>query len=185
MSNQSKIIRLFQAAQQQKREGGRKSAVIITASVSVIVLLLVSWFFVTHLGKAKIAAARAIEDAKKYNEVISNLQAENDWFRAEAEHRKQVRFLERDVQLKDVELLGSGVSGYVQNYGTSAIGDIKLTALVEGADGMLHEKTITVKSSDGSPLKRWQRRPFRIVLDLDPGDGAEATVFINDLQVVE
>jgi hypothetical protein len=185
MGNQAKIIRLFQAAQQRRSESMTWRPVAATAGIALLVLLLVTWFFMVKLGKAHISAARAIDDSKKYSEVISTLQAENEWFRAEAEHSRQVRFLERDLRLGDVELSGSGVTGYVQNYGTNAFGDIQLTAMLKTADGTFHEKTVTVKSSDGSPLGRWQRRPFRIVLDMDPGPDANATVFIKDVQVIQ
>jgi hypothetical protein len=184
VGNQTRIIRLFQEAQQKKREGRGWKPVAVTAGISLVLLLLVISFFAVQLNRQKIAAERAVKDAKKYSEEISNLQQENEWFRAEAEHQKEVRFLERDIQIKNVELSGSGISGYVQNSGSVEVGDIKLTALVKSADGTLNEKTITVKSSNGRPLMRWQRRPFRIALDIDPGPDAEATVYINDVQAV-
>jgi len=184
VGNQTKIIRLFQEAQKQKREGRSWRPVVVTVGVSFVILLLVASFLVVQLNKQKRAAARAIKDAKKQSEVIANLQEENNWFREEAERRKQVRFLERNLQIRDVELGGSGVSGYVQNSGTEAVADIKLTALVKSADGTLNEKTITLKSADGRPLMRWQRRAFRIVLDMDPGPGAEVTVYIDDVQAL-
>jgi archaellum component FlaG (FlaF/FlaG flagellin family) len=77
------------------------------------------------------------------------------------------------------------LKGYIKNTGTREIGTITLTAMcLDESSFPVCKQVNTVRSSDGNPLKQYQRRRFNITIDSPPDNSKTVQVFVSNIEFI-
>ncbi len=75
------------------------------------------------------------------------------------------------------------ISGYIQNTGKREVNDVIMTVyFMDENDLLIDTRYHTASSSDGSPLKRYQRRKFSLSIEDASDTAKEIQVIVSDIE---
>jgi len=176
MSNRHKIIRLFNEAKENTSTKKIPLAVVIPIALiltSALTFFISKMYFDKGLSVAEARASEAI--------------AQVDALTKEIQKIKTVRLLADSLKIQNISIRKIdgelSVAGEIKNLGNRLIDDIEITLYCLKDGRPVYEKPFIASSSDGKPLKKYQRRKFRVKVDDAPENAEDVILIITDVEV--
>jgi hypothetical protein len=151
---------------------------VLTALIALIILEGIFIIYTIQSKKTMEASYLAqIEEMKELQTKLDSHVTEVIAYKDKL-HIKSLRIRNTDNVLK--------ISGYIQNTGKREVNDIILTIyFLDDDDLPIDTRYHTASSSDGSPLKRYQRRKFSLSIEDAPDTAKEIQVIVSDIEFQE